>query len=196
MVCAVCGCEHCALGRQLTSSKRHRPRRGSGRLDPRRLSRRATRSADAAGRSQKLMAQSRPLVAGGTPAKCTCAEHDGAIRGVSSGVASACRSSGAMGEAWGGHLSTGLDVGRQRQNRPTTAALARLERSRRAGIITRAPEAFSMPLDSSIGARGRLPQRPSAGAAESPDLHPTARRGLVQLLKDENLARCATWRNH
>ena len=153
MVCAVCGCEHCALGRQLTSSKRHRPRRGAGRLDPRRLSRRATRSADAAGRSQKLMAQSRPLVAGGTPAKCTCAEHDGAIRGVSSGVASACRSSGAMGEAWGGHLSTGLDVGRQRQNRPTTAALARLERSRRAGIITRAPEAFSMPLDSSIGRR-------------------------------------------
>ena len=58
-----------------------------------------------------------------------------------------------MGEAWGGHLSTGLDVGRQRQNRPTTAALARLERSRRAGIITRAPEAFSMPLDSSIGRR-------------------------------------------
>ena len=58
-----------------------------------------------------------------------------------------------MGEAWGGHLSTGLDVGRQRQNRPTTAALARLERSRRAGIITRAPEAFSMPLASSIEAR-------------------------------------------
>lgn len=128
-------------------------RRGAGRSGPRRLSRRATRSADAAGRSQKLMAQSRPLVAGGTPARCTCAERDGAIRGVRSGVTSACRSSGSMGEAWGGHLSVGLDAGRQPQNRPTTAALARLERSRRAGIIARTSGTTSMPLASSIGRR-------------------------------------------
>ena len=95
------------------------------------------------------------LVAGGTPARCTCAERDGAIRGVRSGVTSACRSSGSMGEAWGGHLTVGLDAGRQPQNRPTTAALARLERSRRAGIIARTPGTTSMPLASSIGRRGQ-----------------------------------------
>ena len=60
-----------------------------------------------------------------------------------------------MGEAWGGHLSVGLDAGRQPQNRPTTAALARLERSRRAGIIARTPGTTSMPLASSIGRRGQ-----------------------------------------
>ena len=79
-----------------------------------------------------------------------------------------------MGEAWGGHLSTGLDVGRQRQNRPTTAALARLERSRRAGIITRAPEALSMPLASSIGGRGQELVMAITRKAGATQLHPTA----------------------